>query len=71
MKLREQSTKYGVCGKFDTLTCKTTGTLLGWYAQHPLEVLNARAYTNDAVFVDTTHKATSREIGRASCRERV
>ena len=59
LKLREQSTKYGVCGKFDTLTCNITGKLLGWYAQFPLEVLNARAYANDAVFVDTTHNASS------------
>ena len=59
MKLRELCTKYGVCGKFDTKTHNTTGKLLGWYAQHPLEVLNARTYANDAVFVDTTHNATS------------
>lgn len=29
LKLREQSTKYGVCGKFDALTHNTTGKLLG------------------------------------------
>ena len=59
LKIREPSDEYGVNGKFDTLTCPTTGKLLGWYAQYPLEVLLARAYGPDAVMVDTTHNATT------------
>ena len=57
-KIREYCPKFGVSGKFDTVTHNTTGKLIGWYAQHPLEVLNARAYAKDGVFVDTTHNAT-------------
>ncbi len=37
----------------------TTDKFIGWHAQYPLEVLNARAYAKDAVFVDTTHNDTS------------
>jgi hypothetical protein len=59
LKIREYSAEYGVNGKFDTLVCTTTGKLLGWYAQYPLEVLLARAYGPDAVIVDTTHNATT------------
>ena len=58
LKLRQECDKLGVYGKFVALTANDTGMLLGWYAQHPLEVLNARVYGVDAVFMDTTHNAT-------------
>ena len=58
LKLRQECDKLGVHGKFVALTANDTGMLLGWYAQHPLEVLNARVYGVDAVFMDTTHNAT-------------
>ena len=58
LKLRQVCDKLGVHGKFVTLSANDTGMLLGWYAQHPLEVLNARVYGVDAIFMDTTHNAT-------------
>ena len=33
--------------------------LLGWYGQHPVEVLKARQYDVDRLFMDTTHNATT------------
>ena len=37
----QQEQKYGVHGKFYTDTCTSTGKLVCWYEQHPIEVLNA------------------------------
>lgn len=59
LKLREYSDKHGVTGKFETFSANDTGQLLGWYEQSPLEVLNAQVYSGDAVFMDTTHNATT------------
>ena len=58
-ELKNYSAKFGVNGKFDTFSDNNTGQLLGWYEQCPLEVLNARVYGGDAVFIDTTHNATT------------
>jgi hypothetical protein len=59
LKLKQYDERYGVTGKFCARNCNTTGNLLRWYAQTPLNVLNARVYGKDAVWVDTTHNATS------------
>ena len=58
LELREFDTKFGVHGKFNTTSCSTSCALVSWMEQFPLEVLNARIYAKDAVWVDTTHNAT-------------
>ena len=57
-KLLEVNEIYGVYGKFSGSTCPVTSKLTTWLEQMPLEVLNARVYRGDAVWVDTTHNAT-------------
>lgn len=52
---KEVDDKYGLGGKFFTRTCSNTGRLLCWVEQLPLEVLNARAYAKNSIWVDCTH----------------
>ena len=58
LKLRSFDSKFGLAGKFTTKTCPSSGTLVAWLEQTPLEVANARIYGKDAIWVDTTHNAT-------------
>ena len=62
LKHRDLDEKYGVEGKFYARTCSSTGKLICWYEQLPLEVLNARAYGQDAAWTDTTHNATMLDL---------
>lgn len=55
----QQEQKYGVHGKFYTNTCTSTGKLVCWYEQHPIEVLNAIHFGCDGVWNDLTHNATT------------
>jgi len=52
LNLREFDTKFGVNGKFKTTSCSTSGALVSWLEQLPLEVLNTRIYGKDAVWVE-------------------
>ncbi len=69
LKLREYNSKYGVHGKFSVRTCHSSGKLISWLEQTPLEVLNARIYAKDAYWLDTTHNATAHKLktGPLSC----
>ena len=58
IKLREVDDEYKVGGKFGVRTCASSGELVAWFEQHPVERLNAKFYAKDAVYVDTTHNAT-------------
>jgi hypothetical protein len=61
LELQKHEEKFGIGGKFLARTCQS-GSLLSWLEQTPLEVLNARVYGKDAVWVDTTHNATKTNL---------
>jgi len=58
LKLPEFDTKLGVNGKSEITSCSTSGALVSWLEQLPLEVLNTIIYGKYAVWVDNTHNAT-------------
>ena len=59
MKLLKNDDRFGVAGKFNVNVCPSSSKIVQWLMQTPLEVLNARTYGKDAVWVDTTHNTTT------------
>ena len=59
MKLLNNDDRFGVAGKFKVNVCPSSSKIVQWLMQTPLEVLNARIYGKDAVWVDTTHNTTT------------